>query len=77
MNTVRVGSAVAVGAFVLLVGLLLMYQSSNSELKSQVETLNQKLVAAEETMHEVSSRSAECEKEVSSGRMRRCGVVGL
>ena len=75
MNTVRVGSAVAVGAFVLLVGLLLMYQSSNSELKSQVETLNQKLVAAEETMHEVGSRSAECEKEVSSGRMRRCGVV--
>lgn len=64
MNTVRVGSAVVAGAFLLLVGLLLMYMSSNSELKSQVETLNHQLATAEDTMHDVSTRSAECEKEV-------------
>ena len=65
MNTLRVGTAVVVGVFILLGGMLLMTKSTNSQLRAQVETLNQQLQSADEDIHAISTRSENCEKEVS------------
>ena len=65
MNTLRVGTAVVVGVFILLGGMLLMTKSTNSQLRAQVATLNQQLKSADEDIHAISTRSENCEKEVS------------
>ena len=65
MNTLRVGTAVIVGVFILLGGMLLMTKSTNSQLRAQVATLNQQLKSADEDVHAISTRSENCEKEVS------------
>ena len=54
-----------VGVFILLGGMLLMTKSTNSQLRAQVETLNQQLQSADEDIHAISTRSENCEKEVS------------